>query len=1184
MPAKSFEEKTFEKLINARQRVNDRYTIVKEIAKGGQGIIYLARDADNREVALKVLKIPTLKNDEASIKSFERKFKHEFDVACRLSHPNIPKIYDFGHIRSSARNRNIYYFTMEFLPYGDLLDVSVDLSIHEIETLLLESLRALAYLNNHGLLHLDIKPKNLLIVKKEKELFVKLIDFGLATIMGTSAIGGTAHYMSPEMIVKMFKSKPNLLSRYKKVIPAISLPEPDHRSDIYSLGLTFYKALTKKNPFTGLTRYETMACNLRSNPELKTAKILEIQKPSAFNPNIPPYLDDVIMRMIRFHPDERYQTPIEALEALTIRASLINPPSQDTYYSYIPKYIGRDKIHNRIESIIQNVAQGVKTTKPIICISAAHGMGKTILLNKIKSFLQRNDFTTHFFDYHALTSSKEVANISCKHSSALLIDDIDLVFRKSSQESKNGLINALENFIANLKSQHKQKNLKQNQARSVMLFTVDPQHSDIKHIRERLRLTNDCVTLITLPPFSDSDTSEFLEYIFGSHPNEEYVTKLQRLTGGNPRVMRDLFQEAIKSGKLFGADRRPSIDLLTDIGFDFEHITPPKSLLNHINSHLSALSTEAQSVAKLMACFGDEIGLSDINAFLKWNGKKNDNKTSPSWLNIHPHIKNISDELRSSELFSCEHANKPFFANTAILRVIASGISEKDSHAIHKKIAGFYRHKKAKQEIIDYHLARDSSKSRRIDSLRRLIAHALSQSQSHEAIEYIERLVPLLSEKNTNEKLELVISLSNEYAHMNQYPKAINALTKTSRMKIAPVGNALINLQLAWLNAKKRKSHSAHTITKKQIAVLISDYPILKSYERYLTGKIKKLHEQKITAKNVAPLFIFLRYHALLSYLSILDGKFLSAVESMRQLLFVAKTLPSSQRHALEQETKLGQALFYLASRSEDKIRCYISAIKVLKRERQSFKSKNDIHGEVTSLMFLAHSYRDLYSLNYKGAKQRALNYYQKGIQLANKYNLPDLLVRLYSGFAAFHSYNRHFEEAIDYQKMSYEISCQIGSMTLIVEGMVSLAGTLILAKKYQEALDYCKTALYYIDGNRGKEAGLLRSYKHKIFLTLADVYIKLNQTEEAHRYINMAKAEAKSQGETKPIVLFSIYGTEVEVKIKQHASIVEIDNLLDKCGKIAKEIPALKTEFHGLLLKYKKYKGSPANKRQSFR
>jgi eukaryotic-like serine/threonine-protein kinase len=273
-----------------RSRRIGKYEVVKHIATGGMGAVYRAVDTElDRPVALKVL------NPEIAAKqNMLDRFKREARAAARLRHENIVAIYDVGEIAGT------HYLALEFVDGVDLHEYICKkgkLPPEEARQIVIQAARALEHAHKQGIVHRDIKPANFLIAKQNERLLVKMTDLGLArtksesmeeeyrlTRDGTTV--GTIDYMSPEQ------------SR--------SSSAADIRSDIYSLGCTFYHMLAGRGLF----------CE-GSLPE-RITKHAEVEPPDIRDVNaaVPEGLVVILGKMLAKKPADRYQTPAELLEDL----------------------------------------------------------------------------------------------------------------------------------------------------------------------------------------------------------------------------------------------------------------------------------------------------------------------------------------------------------------------------------------------------------------------------------------------------------------------------------------------------------------------------------------------------------------------------------------------------------------------------------------------------------------------------------------------------------------------------------------------------------------------------------------------------------------------------------------------------------------------------------------------------
>ena len=245
--------------------------IMEKLGEGGFGAVYKAFDQNlQRPVALKVMLQSLTSNQE-----FVQKFIREAITAAQLNHPNIVAIHKVGR----DEKRGIHYLIMELLDGKTLENVVHDRGVlkpEEAVPFMLQASEALAAAHDKKIVHRDIKPENIMV---DKRGVVKIMDFGLAKVvqpdMKSTKVMGTPHYMSPEQ----FEGK-----------------QVDGRTDIYSLGVTFYYILSRARPYEGTNTVQIIYSILTSDPR----SLLDA------NPTAPSELWTVIQKMIAKKPEERY--------------------------------------------------------------------------------------------------------------------------------------------------------------------------------------------------------------------------------------------------------------------------------------------------------------------------------------------------------------------------------------------------------------------------------------------------------------------------------------------------------------------------------------------------------------------------------------------------------------------------------------------------------------------------------------------------------------------------------------------------------------------------------------------------------------------------------------------------------------------------------------------------------------
>ena len=272
------------------------YTLDRLVGQGGFASVWAAQRTGGEPVAIKILK-PRYAGDEA----FELRFRQESQFAANLSHPRIIKIGEIG------REGMFVYFSMDLYPasLATLLDQG-PLPENQLIGVMRDVTEALAFAHAQGVVHRDIKPDNILIAPDGGAV---VSDFGIARAVSgyVSATGvnmtiGTPHYLSPEQA----QGRPL-----------------DGRTDLYSLGITLYKAATGDLPFKSKDWYELARMHVEEAPA----------PPREAHPDMSKKLERIILRLLAKHPDDRPASADELLAEL----EAMHDPNRDTRSFKVPE-------------------------------------------------------------------------------------------------------------------------------------------------------------------------------------------------------------------------------------------------------------------------------------------------------------------------------------------------------------------------------------------------------------------------------------------------------------------------------------------------------------------------------------------------------------------------------------------------------------------------------------------------------------------------------------------------------------------------------------------------------------------------------------------------------------------------------------------------------------------------------
>ncbi|WP_394837117.1 serine/threonine protein kinase [Pendulispora rubella] len=336
--------------------------LVRQIGEGGMASVWLAHHVGlDTQVAVKLMS-PALACHQAAVERFTR----EARSAARIHHPNVVQILDYG---VPAEPNGLPYIVMEYLEGTDLetrIHLRGRLSLEETASIVVQVTRALDKAHELRIVHRDIKPENIFLTSDGEEVFVKVLDFGIAKLLGrgdvsvtnTGATLGTPTYMSPEQM--------------------LSAKNVDYRCDLWALAVVTYEMLTGRKPFAGET-YGAVCLAVNRG---------KFRSPSRYRKDLPGALDEWFVRALARDPKKRYRSAREMgeafLTAIGVQARVSRFGMNSSWRgslmaSYVTRNTGEKSAVKRPSRIVPMVAAAALFAGALLAVTFARPWWKASL-------------------------------------------------------------------------------------------------------------------------------------------------------------------------------------------------------------------------------------------------------------------------------------------------------------------------------------------------------------------------------------------------------------------------------------------------------------------------------------------------------------------------------------------------------------------------------------------------------------------------------------------------------------------------------------------------------------------------------------------------------------------------------------------------------------------------------------
>lgn len=706
--------------------IDNRYKFLSHIGSGMSGQVVLVEDQGGKK-ALKFLNQLQL---NVSREEALRNFKSEFAVLKKLNHPHIAQIVDFGFDEKSRR----YYFTSEYIEGKNLYDACAGQSMEVIEKIFVQVLRAFNYLHACGVYHLDVKPQNILVrmrggIPEE----AKIIDFGLAGLDLKRKMAGTPSYMAPEVI------QGGVL---------------DCRTDLYSIGVTFYKVLTDINPFMDKDVRQIFAKQLTLRAPL----------PSAINRQIPKHWDHILERMLEKSPVERYsQVSLVIRDLAFLSGKKIDVETEDTRISYLPEkgiLIGRESQWQIFTKLFGDVFLGEKDCDSnLLIVHGEKGTGKTRFLSEIKHYSQLKGVPVMFLRDHWQRNSDD-------RSPEKFMLIVDAAFT----------VNEIHVLLQELTG------------RILVVWASEAVPPNVSGARS-----------IALGNYSRPELKQYVEAVTGlADIPGKWTDEIFARTQGNPLFVTEFVKKLLSQDELFDFSGKWDAVGSRDLSLDFNQVAIPRSVEEILLQQYEKLDASQKLVLKLLALHGAPLSQDHFNKL-----------ELPQMHGADP------AGLVEKNILDCRGDSFYFFKNVLFGDVIVKVLPPEETERLHDRLSLIFDQDSHNRKSHLHHVGHGSDHEKAVGALRELARMLMDESDHSRCIATLEKILTFCAGKWDEVWIETVTRLAEVYNLCRQFKDAIvlmkSALSEIEGKRLPVEDRCVFQFYQQLIDCAMKQSHLGET-------------------------------------------------------------------------------------------------------------------------------------------------------------------------------------------------------------------------------------------------------------------------------------------------------------------------------------------------------------------------------------